>query len=335
MYSRILITGSSGFIGCALALVLLKEGYHVIGIDDHNDYYNPLIKEARLAILERNKNYLHLKLDICKKADILEVFKKYNPRKIVHLAAQAGVSYSIDNPHVYANTNILGMLNILEACRHFNVEHLLYASSSSVYGMNDKVPFSTKDPVDHPLSFYAATKRAGELMAHSYSHLYRLPVTGLRFFTVYGPWGRPDMAPWKFANAIMNNQNLIVYNKGEMWRDFTYIDDVVESIKLLLDKIPVPQSDILSPSQSLAPFSIYNIGYGQPVKLMDFISILGSTLNKKSIYYDFRDAPMSDVNKTWCDIEPLAAVTGFRPKVSIEEGVILFSDWFLKYHNKF
>lgn len=329
----ILITGSAGFIGAAVAKRLLEHGHQVVGLDNHNAYYDPALKEARLARLTAYNGYTHIRGDIADRQTVAEVFARYQPRYVVHLAAQAGVRYSLENPHAYAESNLVGQLNILEACRQHQIEHLVYASSSSVYGMNEQVPFATADPVDHPISLYAATKRSGELMAHSYSHLFGLPTTGLRFFTVYGPWGRPDMAPYKFARAIQAGEPIQVFNHGEMSRDFTYIDDIVEGVVRILDVVPEGGSRAQGPDASTAPWALYNIGNGSPVGLMAFIQALEKAIGKPALC-DFKPIPPGDVPLTWADSEPLFQATGFRPQVGVEEGVERFVDWFTAYHDK-
>ena len=283
---KILVTGTAGFIGSALSLSLLKRGNNVIGVDNHNNYYSTALKEDRLKRNELHSNYKHERIDLKDRSKIQERFKKYKPQRVVNLAAQAGVHYSLENPNSYIDSNLIGFANILECCRNNEIDHLVYASSSSVYGANTSMPFSVHHNVDHPLSLYAATKKANELMAHSYSHLYKLPTTGLRFFTVYGPWDRPDMALQKFAKAIVNNEVIKVYNNGNHKRDFTYIDDIVEGIIRVLDKPAIPNqnwsSDNPDPATSKAPWKLYNIGRNQPVNLMDYIYALEKKFNKEA-----------------------------------------------------
>ncbi len=332
---KILITGAAGFIGFHLSTLLLDKSYQVIGIDNLNDYYNPKLKEDRLAILGQNNNFIFHKVDLKDKAEVDKIFETYKPDYVINLAAQAGVRYSIKNPYAYVDSNLVGFMNILEACRNYPVKHLLYASSSSVYGGNKVAPFSTNHNVDHPVSLYAATKKSNELMAHTYSHLYGIPTTGLRFFTVYGPWGRPDMAYFSFTKDIIEGNPIKVFNHGNMERDFTYIDDIVEGIYKLLDVIPKPnpnwdetKDDI---SSSFAPYKIYNIGNNQPVKLETFISILEEKIGKKAnkIYMDMQPG---DVLKTYADVSDLEKVINFKPNTSIEEGLGKFVDWYKEYY---
>ncbi|EMC2742565.1 NAD-dependent epimerase [Providencia rettgeri] len=330
---KYLITGCAGFIGFHLSKHLLNHCHQVIGIDNINDYYDIKLKENRLSILNKRSNFSFLKTDITEKQKIIELFKDEEFDTVIHLAAQAGVRYSLQNPFAYADSNLNGHLVILEGCRQTNVKHLVYASSSSVYGITDQTPFSTDMPTDHPVSLYAATKKANELMTHSYSHLYQLPTTGLRFFTVYGPWGRPDMALFKFTKAILAGEPIDVYNNGNLSRDFTFIDDIVEGIIRISDIIPQadPENRSLSPAQSSAPYRLYNIGNGQPVKLTDFIAALEKSLGKKAIK-NFLPMQAGDVYTTWADTEDLFKVTGYRPQVSIEQGVQAFVDWYQSYY---
>ena len=331
---NILITGSAGFIGFHLSKRLLNMGYNIIGIDNINDYYNPKLKEDRLKQLE-SKNFTFIKSNLEDVEIINESFDKYQPNIVINLAAQAGVRYSLENPHAYINSNIVGFTNILEACRHFNVEHLIYASSSSVYGANTSKPFSTSDNIDHPLSLYAATKKSNELMAHTYSHLYGLPTTGLRFFTVYGPWGRPDMALFLFTKAIVNDEPIDVFNHGNMMRDFTYIDDIVESITRLTKRPAQPNPEWSGahpdPSSSYAPYKVYNIGNNSPVKLMDFIEAIENKLGKKA-KKNYLPLQAGDVPETYADVEDLFRDIDFKPKTSIQDGVNKFIDWYLDYY---
>lgn len=332
---KIIITGVAGFIGFHLAELLLKKNYTIIGIDNLNDYYEPLLKLSRLSILEENNNFVFYKADLKNKITIDEIFEIHHPDYVINLAAQAGVRYSITNPYAYVDSNIIGFMNILEACRHYPVKHLIYASSSSVYGGNKIAPFSTDHNVDHPVSLYAATKKSNELMAHTYSHLFQIPTTGLRFFTVYGPYGRPDMAYFSFVKEILAGKPIKVFNHGEMERDFTYVDDIVESINLLINEIPTANKDwnevVDSISTSFAPYKIYNIGNNKPVNLMRFISILENLLGKKAkkIYLDIQ---IGDVLKTYADVSDLEKTIGFKPSTSIEDGLSKFVDWYKNYY---
>jgi UDP-glucuronate 4-epimerase len=332
---RVLVTGSAGFIGSELTIHLLNQGYQVVGIDNHNDYYDQALKEARLARHFSHPNYTHLRLDLADKIAIDAAFEKYKPKRVVNLAAQAGVRYSIDNPMSYIESNIVGFAHILEACRSHGVEHLVYASSSSVYGANEATPFSVKQNVDHPVSLYAASKKANELMAHAYSHLYGLPTTGLRFFTVYGPWGRPDMALFKFTKAILNGETIQLFNYGKHRRDFTYIDDVVEGIGCVLKKIPSPDlgwtGQDPDPSSSLAPWRIYNLGHGCPVELIDFVAVLENLLGLKA-KIDCQPLQSGDVLETYADIGSLISDFSYRPITTIETGVKKFVDWYHLYY---
>lgn len=331
----ILVTGAAGFIGMHLSKRLLEQGYEVVGIDNLNDYYDPKLKEARLTELNKYNHFTFMKLDLVDKEGILELFNKFSFTYVIHLAAQAGVRYSLQNPHAYVDSNLVSFVNILEACRHNPVKHFIYASSSSVYGANQKTPFSTSDNVDHPVSLYAATKKANELIAHTYSHLYGIPTTGLRFFTVYGPWGRPDMAYFSFTKNILEGKPIKVFNHGNMKRDFTYIDDIVEGIVRLLDKPPVsnPNWDRMSPdpSSSYAPYKIYNIGNNQPVKLLDFIETLESLLGVKA-KMEFLPMQPGDVEATYADIDDLQKAVGFHPSTSIEDGLRKFVKWYRSYY---
>ncbi|WP_174848315.1 NAD-dependent epimerase [Yersinia artesiana] len=331
---KILVTGSAGFIGSALVLRLLDRGETVIGIDNHNDYYDPAIKEARLARHINHPNYTHLRVDLADRLAIQDCFAAHKPQRVVNLAAQAGVRYSIDNPLAYIDSNILGFAHILEGCRHNAVEHLVYASSSSVYGANTTVPFSVHQNVNHPLSLYAATKRSNELMAHTYSHLYGLPTTGLRFFTVYGPWGRPDMALFKFTKAILAGESIQVFNHGKHRRDFTYIDDIVEGIIRVLDKTAQKDdewnSNIPDPATSKAPWRIYNIGNNKSEELMDYITALEKKLDKKA-KKELLPLQPGDVADTYANIDDLVENFNYTPKVEIEEGIGYFVDWYRSY----
>jgi UDP-glucuronate 4-epimerase len=331
---KVLVTGAAGFIGSALSQRLLERGDTVIGFDNHNDYYDPSIKDARVSRNLKHSNYVHIRADLADKASVDSCFTEYRPSRVVNLAAQAGVRYSIDNPLVYAQSNITGFLHVLEACRHGEVEHLVYASSSSVYGANTSMPFSVHDNVDHPLSLYAASKKANELMAHCYSHLYRLPTTGLRFFTVYGPWGRPDMALFKFTQAIVEGRPIQVFNHGQHRRDFTYIDDIVEGIVRVLDSPARPNEDwdgaSPDPGTSAAPWRVYNIGNSSPVHLMDYINALEVALGKKA-EIEYLPLQPGDVPDTYADVTDLAHDFGYRPTTTVAEGVASFVHWYLDY----
>jgi len=326
----ILITGAAGFIGFHVAQRLLQDGRTVFGIDSLNDYYDPALKLARLDILNQHKNFTFQKMDIVERAAIAELFARHRFPIVVHLGAQAGVRYSIDHPHAYADANLVGLLNILEGCRHSGCEHLLFASSSSVYGANSKVPFSVNDSVDHPVSLYAATKKANELMAHSYSHLYRLPCTGLRFFTVYGPWGRPDMAMYLFADAIASGRPIRLFNHGRMRRDFTYVDDVVEAIVRLLPHVPQVDAGTPTPGSSAAPWRIYNIGNNKPAELMKVVALLEQEMGRTAVK-DMLPMQPGDVLETYADIDDLARDIGFRPATSLEQGIRNFVAWYRGY----
>jgi UDP-glucuronate 4-epimerase len=334
MKEWVLVTGSAGFIGFHLSKVLCQQGYHVVGVDNLNDYYDVTLKESRLTILQQTPDFTFQKVDLTDKKEIDKVFGDYPFSRVVNLAAQAGVRYSLTHPYAYLESNLHGFLNILEACRHHQTQHLVYASSSSVYGANKKMPFSVHDNVDHPLSLYAATKKANELMAHTYSSLYGLPTTGLRFFTVYGPYGRPDMALFIFTKAILEGTPIDVYNQGKMSRDFTYIDDIVEGIVRLLPKAPSgdPHWDGKNPdaASSVAPYKIYNIGNNEPVGLLDFIEILEQKLKKKAIR-NFMPIQPGDVAETFADVDDLMRDIQFKPSTSIEEGIEKFVNWYLEY----
>lgn len=321
-----LITGGAGFIGFYLSKALLEKGAKVIGIDNLNDYYEVSLKEDRLEILKKFPEYQFVKGDISDKETVFQVFEKFVPHIVVNLAAQAGVRYSIDNPDAYIQSNIVGFFHILEACRHFPVEHLVFASSSSVYGGNKKVPFSTEDPVDKPVSLYAATKKSNELMAYAYSKLYGIPLTGLRFFTVYGPMGRPDMAYFKFAKKIMAGEPIQIYNNGDMLRDFTYIDDIVTGVENILCN--PPETD-----ENGAAYKIYNIGNNQPEKLMDYIAVLEKCLGREA-KKEFLPMQPGDVYETYADVSELMKDYGFKPSTTIEEGLSRFAEWFLTYYTK-
>ena len=332
---KILVTGVAGFIGMHSAKKLLDGGHEIIGIDNLNDYYDVTLKEDRLKTLDGYKNFKFLKLDIKDQKDVLDLFKKESPERVLHLAAQAGVRYSIQNPYVYIDSNIQGFINILEGCRAIKTEHLVFASSSSVYGGNTKVPFSEHDNVDHPVSLYAATKKTNELMAHTYSHLYQIPTTGLRFFTVYGPWGRPDMSPMLFTKAILDDEPIQVFNHGDMMRDFTYIDDIVASVNETLFKTATPNSHFDAhhpdPATSHAPYRIFNIGNSQPVPLMQFIETIEDALGKKAIK-KMMGMQAGDVKVTSADTSELNQWVNFKPNTSIIEGVKRFVDWYKNYY---
>ena len=332
----ILLTGAAGFIGFHLTQRLIKEGHQIIGLDNINDYYDVTLKYDRLKQLEGDKNFSLIKCSLEDRPAMEQVFKEQDFNTVIHLAAQAGVRYSLENPHAYIDSNIVGFTNILEGCRHKNVEHLIYASSSSVYGGNTQKPFSVRHNVDHPLSLYAASKKANELMAHTYSHLYRLPVTGLRFFTVYGPWGRPDMAYFIFTKAILNGEPIKVFNNGKMKRDFTYVKDIVEGITRLLGKKPEPkptgESYNPEPGSSTAPYKIYNIGNNKPEELLHFISVLEKALGREA-KKEFLPLQPGDVGETYADVDELIRDVGFRPETTIEEGIGHFVAWYKSYYN--
>ncbi|MGH2413252.1 MAG: NAD-dependent epimerase [Microcystaceae cyanobacterium] len=332
---KILVTGAAGFIGFHLAKKLLESGKKVIGIDNLNDYYEVILKKDRLVQLDGQSNFQFYQLDIADRQGMSDLFATIKVEKVVHLAAQAGVRYSLKNPHAYIDSNLVGMMNILEGCRHTDIQHLVFASSSSVYGANRKKPFSVSDNVDHPVSLYAATKKSNELMAHCYSHLYNIPSTGLRFFTVYGPWGRPDMAPFLFTKAILQERPIDVFNYGNMRRDFTYIDDIVAGMIRVINKIPESQATDLgfdtNPGISSAPYKLYNIGNNKPIELLYFIEVLEEALGKKA---DKNLLPMQpgDVPETYADIEDLEKDTGFKPNTPIEVGIAQFVDWYRSYY---
>ncbi|MEE3381812.1 MAG: NAD-dependent epimerase [Succiniclasticum sp.] len=327
---RILVTGAAGFIGFHLSRRLLEAGVQVAGIDNLNDYYDPSLKESRLAILRQFPQFTFVKGDIADRDTVEKLFTDFAPDIVVNLAAQAGVRYSIDHPRSYIDSNIIGFFNVLEACRHHPVEHLLFASSSSVYGNQEKTPFATTDPVDHPISLYAATKKSDELMAFTYSHLYGIPATGLRFFTVYGPYGRPDMAYFKFANLIRQGQPIKVYNNGDMLRDFTYVDDIVQGIVNMLCNPPAPMG-----GKETARYKIYNIGNNKPVRLMDFITTLEKALGRTA-EKEFLPMQPGDVYQTYADVSELERDFGFRPATDIATGLARFAQWYKDYyHNAF
>jgi UDP-glucuronate 4-epimerase len=329
---KILVTGAAGFIGMHTSLRLLERGDIVVGLDNLNDYYEVSLKEARLARLASNPNFIFHKIDVAHRQDMEQLFAKEKPDRVVHLAAQAGVRYSLTNPHAYIDANVQGFLNILEGCRNQAVEHLVYASSSSVYGGNTKLPFSEHDNVDHPVSLYAATKKANELMAHTYSHLFRMPTTGLRFFTVYGPWGRPDMALFLFTKAILEGRPIDIFNNGQMVRDFTYIDDIVEGVIRILDTPATSASefDALNPSPAIsnAPYRVFNIGNSQPTSLMNYVGALEKALGKTA-HKNYLPMQLGDVQATAADTHELEQWIGFRPSTTVADGVNRFSDWYL------
>jgi UDP-glucuronate 4-epimerase len=332
---KVLITGSAGFIGSALALQLLQRGDEVIGIDKLNDYYDVTLKQARLQRTTDFDGYTDVRLDMEDREGVAEVFRKHQPQRVVNLAAQAGVRYSLINPHAYVDTNLVGFTNILEGCRHNGVEHLVYASSSSVYGANTSMPFSVHDNVDHPVSLYAASKKANELMAHTYSHLYRLPTTGLRFFTVYGPWGRPDMALFLFTKNILAGKPIDVFNYGNHRRDFTYIDDIVEGVVRVIDNVAAPNpewsGDAPDSASSKGPYRLYNIGNNQPVELMHYIEVLENCLGKKA-EKNLLPLQPGDVPATYADVSDLVRDVGYKPDMSVEQGVANFVEWYRDYY---
>jgi len=332
---NILVTGAAGFIGFHVTQRLLAAGHQIVGIDNLNDYYDVALKQSRLDLIAQHPGFKFIKMELADRTAMASLFEQHAFQRVIHLGAQAGVRYSIENPHAYADANLIGHLNILEGCRHHKIEHLLYASSSSVYGLNRKMPFSTDDSVDHPVSLYAATKKANELMSHTYSHLYQLPTTGLRFFTVYGPWGRPDMALFKFTRAMIAGEAIDVYNRGEMKRDFTYIDDIAEAIVRLQDVIPQQDEswtvETGSPATSSAPYRVYNIGNSQPTSLIKYIEAIEKALGvtaKKNLL------PMQpgDVLETSADTEALYQAIGFKPQTSVEEGVERFVSWYREFY---
>jgi UDP-glucuronate 4-epimerase len=332
---KVLVTGAAGFIGMATALRLLQRGDEVVGVDNLNDYYDVNLKRARLQQLQPHAGFRFVPLDIADRAGMEALFRAERFDRVVHLAAQAGVRYSLLNPHAYVDSNLVGFVNVLEGCRHTQVQHLVYASSSSVYGGNVKMPFAESDGVDHPVSLYAATKKANELMAHTYSHLYGLPTTGLRFFTVYGPWGRPDMAPILFTKAILENRPIDVFNHGQMRRDFTYVDDIVEGVVRVLDRVATPDEGFdphaPHPGRSHAPYRVFNIGNNEPVPLMEFIECIEQAVGRQA---DKRMLPMQngDVPATYADVDALKAWVGFAPRTGIREGVARFVAWYREFY---
>jgi UDP-glucuronate 4-epimerase len=334
---RILVTGSAGFIGYHVAGRLLERGDEVVGLDNLNDYYDPALKRARLARLETQPGFRFARVDLADRAAMEALFTDGAIRRVVHLGAQAGVRYSVENPHAYADSNLTGTLNVLEGCRHHGIEHLVYASTSSVYGANTKMPFSVHQNVDHPLSFYAATKKANELMAHTYASLYGLPVTGLRFFTVYGPWGRPDMALFQFTRNILAGKPIDVFNYGNHRRDFTYVDDIAAGVVAALDHVAAPDprwdGDDPDPATSRAPYRLYNIGNNRPVELMRYIEVLEQCLGRKA-EKNLLPLQVGDVPDTWADAEDLVRDVGYRPSTPVEEGVARFVAWYLDYYRE-
>ncbi len=334
---HILVTGAAGFIGFSLSRRLLAEGHTVVGLDILNDYYSVELKKDRLRMLAENPNFRHALVDLADRPAMARLFAEEKFSHVVNLAAQAGVRYSIENPHSYVDANLVGFCNVLEGCRHNKVEHLVYASSSSVYGLNTTMPFSVHDNVDHPISLYAASKKANELMAHTYSHLYRLPTTGLRFFTVYGPWGRPDMALFLFTKAILEDRPINVFNHGKMRRDFTYIDDIVEGVVRVMHRIPQPNpnwsGDQPDPCTSPAPYRLYNIGNNNTVELGHFIAVLEEKLGKKA-QKNLLPMQPGDVAATYANVDDLIADTGFKPATTVEEGISRFVDWYREYYQQ-
>ncbi|WP_429145192.1 NAD-dependent epimerase [Aeromonas rivipollensis] len=329
---KYLVTGAAGFIGFHVAQRLCRDGHQVVGLDNLNDYYEVSLKEARLALLLPLPGFRFERMDLADRATMAALFARERFDRVIHLGAQAGVRYSLDNPFAYADSNLNGTLAVLEGCRHHEVRHLVYASSSSVYGLNEQMPFKTSDGVDHPVSLYAASKKANELMAHSYSHLYGLPTTGLRFFTVYGPWGRPDMALFKFVRAILNGEPIDIYNQGQLSRDFTHIDDIVEGVIRVADR--PPQGDPAwqgAADTSPAPYRLFNIGHGSPVRLMDFVEAIEAALGKRAIR-NLLPMQAGDVQATWADTQALFDATGYRAGVGLEEGVASFVDWYRAYY---
>lgn len=333
---KVLVTGSAGFIGSALTLKLLERGDTVVGIDNHSDYYDPTLKEARLARHADHPAYTHLRIDLGDRDAVAAAFQEHRPQRVVNLAAQAGVRYSIENPLAYIDSNIVGFAHVLEGCRHNGIEHLVYASSSSIYGANTTMPFSVHDNVDHPLSLYAASKKSNELMTHTYSHLYSLPTTGLRFFTVYGPWTRPDMALFKFADAIVAGNSIQVFNYGRHRRDFTYVDDIVEGVIRVLDRPakgnPDWNSDKPDPASSRAPWRVYNIGNNRPVELMDYISALEKALGREA-RKEMLPLQPGDLPDTYADVDDLVEEFRYKPATTVEEGVRRFAEWYCDYFN--
>jgi UDP-glucuronate 4-epimerase len=332
---KVLVTGAAGFIGMHTSLKLLARGDQVVGLDNLNDYYDVSLKEARLGQIQRLDGFTFVRADLADRATLEACFSEHRFDAVINLAAQAGVRYSLENPHAYVDSNVVGFMNVLECCRHYEIKHLVYASSSSVYGLNSSMPFSIHDNVDHPISMYAASKKANELMAHTYSHLYGLPTTGLRFFTVYGPWGRPDMALFLFTKTILQDEPIKVFNNGEMQRDFTYIDDIVEGVVRILDRPAQPnanwQSDTPDPGTSPAPYRVFNIGNNNPVKLLDFIGAIETALGKEAVKEMLPIQP-GDVAATYANIDDLVEHAGYRPDTPTEVGIQRFVDWYVDYY---
>jgi len=332
---RLLVTGAAGFIGMHTSLRLLERGDEVIGFDNLNAYYDPALKAARLERLQTHPGFTFVRGDLADRAAVAALFAQHRPERVVNLAAQAGVRYSIEDPHAYVDANLVGFVNVLEGCREAGVEHLVYASSSSVYGANTKLPFSVADAVDHPVSLYAASKKANELMAHTYSHLFRLPTTGLRFFTVYGPWGRPDMALFLFTKAILAGEPIRIFNHGRMRRDFTFIDDIVEGVVRVLDTAAAPDPafdpDAPDPSTSSAPYRIFNIGNDRPTELLHYVDVLEEALGVKAVR-QLEDIQPGDVPATWADVDALREAVGFAPATPVEEGVHRFVAWYREFY---
>lgn len=333
---KILVTGAAGFIGMHVSKALLERGDEVIGIDNLNDYYEVQLKHDRLKLIKDHDNFTFIKMDMANREAMEKLFKEYSFNRVFNSAAQAGVRYSLQNPHAYVDSNLVGFVNILEGCRHTNVEHLVYASSSSVYGANTNMPFSVHHNVDHPVSLYAATKKSGELMAHTYSHLYSLPTTGLRFFTVYGPWGRPDMSPSLFTGAILKGEPINVFNEGKMQRDFTYIDDIVEGVVRVIDKTAEPNPDFdagsSDPATSHAPYRVYNIGNNEPVQLMEFIETIENAIGKKA-EKNMMGMQDGDVVATYANIDALIEAVDFKPATPLKDGIQKFVHWYKEYHD--
>ena len=334
-YQKVLVTGAAGFIGFHLAKRLLADGCQVVGIDNMNPYYDISLKEARLEDLKKEDNFRFFQIDLCDRSKLEELFARQGLEVVVNLAAQAGVRYSLENPYAYVDSNLVGFMNLLECCRHQDVNHLVFASSSSVYGANTRMPFSIHHNVDHPVSLYAATKKANELMAHTYSHLYGLPCTGLRFFTVYGPWGRPDMALFLFTQAILEDQPIKVFNHGKMQRDFTYIDDIIEGVVRVMGRLPEANpewsGDTPDPGTSLAPYKVYNIGNNNPVELTKFIEVIEDVLGKKA-KKELMDIQPGDVAATYADVDDLMEDVGFKPDTPIEVGIAHFVEWYKNFY---
>ena len=332
---KVLVTGAAGFIGAAVAQTLLQRGDEVVGLDNCNDYYDPELKKARLAKFEANAGFEFAPLDCADREAMTQLFATHHFDRVVHLAAQAGVRYSIENPFAYTESNLTGFLTILEGCRHSGVDHLVYASSSSVYGGNRTLPYSVQQAVDHPISLYAVTKKSNELMAHTYSHLFGLPTTGLRFFTVYGPWGRPDMAPFLFTRAILSGEPIKLFNHGEHSRDFTFIDDIVAGVIGALDKVATPNPGFdphhPDPGTGEAPWRVYNLGRGEPVKLIDYVRVFEKHLGREAVY-EMLPLQDGDVKDTAADIEAIKSDIGYQPRVSVEEGIPIFLDWYRDYY---